>query len=186
MEIINLQEPDKAFVAEVERRSGQNVAECYQCGNCTAGCPCDFAYDLSVNRVIRLVQTGQRRAVLTCRSIWLCASCQTCTTRCPNNIDTAKIMDVLRHMARESGLVAEKTVKAFGDAFLDSVAKHGRLHEIGVALGYEMRTGRVFTDIDLLPKVLRSGKLSVKPHAIKNQDQVAGVFKRFREGRHEQ
>jgi len=180
-----LQKNDKRFIEEVERRSGQHVAECYQCGNCTAGCPFNFAYDIPVSRIMRLVQLGQRETVLGCHSIWLCASCQTCTTRCPNSIDVAKVMDVLRHMAREAGYTTERNVKAFGDAFLASVKRNGRLHELGVALRYEMRTGRVLTDIDLAPAMITKGKLSLKPHSIHGADQVAGIFNRFNEKTHE-
>ncbi len=185
MQAITIQEQDNDFRAEVERRSGQSMVECYQCGNCTAGCPFDFAYDLPVSKIMRLVQLGQREIVLSCHSIWLCASCKTCTTRCPNSIDVAKIMDVLRHMARESGHIKERTVKAFEDSFLASVKKTGRLHEVGVALGYEMRTGRFLTDIDLVQTMVSKGKLSIKPHSMHNSDQVAEIFKRFNGGIHE-
>lgn len=185
MQAISLQKPDKKFISEVEERSGQRIVECYQCGNCTAGCPFNFAYDVPVSRIMRLVQTGQRDQVLSCHSIWLCASCQTCTTRCPNSIDVAKVMDVLRHMSREAGFSTEREVKAFGDAFLASIAKNGRLHEVGVALGYEMRTGKFLTDIDLLRTMLTKGKLTFRPHANKNSAQVSDIFRRYREGLHE-
>ncbi len=181
----NLKQSDTSFIKEVEKRSGQHVAECYQCGNCTAGCPFNFAYDIPVSRIMRLVQLGQRETVLSCHSIWLCSSCQTCTTRCPNSIDVAKVMDVLRHMAREAGYATERNVKAFGDSFLASVKKNGRLHELGVAIGYEMRTGRIFTDIDLAPSMIGKGRLHIKPHPIHNTDQVAGIFNRFQEETHE-
>lgn len=182
METITLQAPDSAFIREVEERSGQNIAECYQCGNCTGGCPYNFAYDIPVSRIMRLVQTGQRETILASRSLWLCASCQTCTTRCPNNIDVARVMDVLRHMAREAGYATERNVKAFGDAFLDSVAKNGRVHEVGVVLGYVRRTGRFWTDADLSHKILPKGKLHLMPHKVAGAAHVAEIFRRYREG----
>ena len=72
---------DHAFQAEVESESGQTLASCYQCGNCTAGCAYTPDYDFPVHQVMRLVQLGLRQQALTCRSIWLCATCQACTTR---------------------------------------------------------------------------------------------------------
>ena len=33
---------DRDFTAAVEAQSGQNVSTCYQCGNCSAGCPAGF------------------------------------------------------------------------------------------------------------------------------------------------
>ncbi|WP_027183551.1 4Fe-4S dicluster domain-containing protein [Desulfovibrio inopinatus] len=172
---------DDAFVAEVERESGQNVALCYQCGNCTAGCPYTFAYDIPVSQIMRLLQAGQKDRLLKCKSIWLCATCESCTTRCPNNIDVAKIMDVLRHQARRHGLAGERNVKVFWDAFLDSVKAHGRVFELGALATYVTRTGRFWTDMDLGPKIFPKGKIGFKPHDIKGKDEVKKIFDRFME-----
>lgn len=184
MQPINMESCDQSFSLEVAKRAKQNLSICYQCGNCTAGCPYGFAYDIPVSQIMRLVQMGEKEKVLTCKSIWMCASCQSCTTRCPNGIDVALIMDVLRHMAREQGHFSEKNVKKFTDAFLRSVEKNGRVHEIGLMADYIMKTGRVFTDADLAPVVLPKGKLSLRPHTIKGRKQIANIFRRFREGAH--
>ena len=55
---------DPSFTEEVEARSGQNLSTCYQCGNCTAGCPASLAYDLPVNQIMRGVQLGLKDEVL--------------------------------------------------------------------------------------------------------------------------
>ena len=182
MEVIDIHAScDHEFIAELEEESGQNLRLCYQCGNCTAGCPYTFVYDIPVSQIMRLVQAGQKQRVLSSRSIWLCATCESCTTRCPNEIDVARIMDVLRHMARREGLVSEKNIKRFWDSFLDSVEKHGRVFEMGLLVKYIFRSGRVWTDVDLAPKMLPKGKLSIRPHSIEGRDKVAQIFKRFRE-----
>lgn len=172
---------DAEFLQEVQRRSEQNLALCYQCGNCTAGCPVSFAYDYPVNRIMRMLQAGRKQAVLASKAIWLCASCETCTTRCPNDIDVARIMDVLRHMARAEGLVAEPPVRAFWDSFLSSVERHGRVFEIGLMASYMGRTGKILTDADLAPLALGKGKLSLRPHNIKAVEEIRDIFKRYRE-----
>jgi len=182
MNVLNLSESYAGeFVTEVQERSEQNMSLCYQCGNCTAGCPYTFAYDIPVHRIMRLVQAGQMRTVLQCRSLWLCATCESCTTRCPNNIDVARVMDVLRHMARCRGFAPEKAVKAFWDSFLDSVRKHGRAFETGLLARYIGLTGRVWTDIDLAPRILPKGKLSLKPHDIKGRDEIEKIIQRFKD-----
>lgn len=183
MNTFNFKACDDAFIEEVERRSGQDVSQCYQCGNCTAGCPYTFAYDIPVGRIMRLVQTGQKDAVLSCRSLWLCATCQSCTTRCPNNIDVAGIMDHLRHMAREAGYATEKNVKLFTDAFLGSVERHGRVFEMGLVTEYVARTGRFWTDMDLGHKIMPKGKLHFTPSPIVGRDKVADIFRKFREAK---
>lgn len=182
MNIIDLAAGDSAFLAEVESRSGQNLRNCYQCGNCTAGCPFTFAYDIPVSQIMRLIQTGQKDTVLGSRSLWLCASCQSCTTRCPNAIDVAKVMDVCRHMARENGRVSERTSKLFTDAFLQSVEEHGRAFELGLMVKYTLKSGRFFDNLAIGPVALRRNKLSFKPHTIQGKEQVARIFERFRKG----
>ncbi len=172
---------DPAFTGEVQRESEQNLALCYQCGNCTAGCPVSFAYDYTVNQIMRLVQAGRKREALSSHAIWLCASCETCTTRCPNDIDVARVMDALRHMARREDMVSEKAVGAFWKSFLDSVEKHGRVYELGLMAAYAGRTGRMFTDVDLAPMALRKGKLGLKAHDIEKIAEIRGIFDRYRE-----
>lgn len=182
MYVYDLTTADQAFINEVEARSQQNLKTCYQCGNCTAGCPYTFAYDFSVSQIMHLIQIGQKESVLKSRSIWLCGSCQSCTTRCPNKIDVALVMDVCRHMAREQGYATERSVKVFADSFLKSVQRHGRAYEMGLMVAYMARSGRVFTDVDLAPIAVLRGKLPFKPHPVQGRDQVARIFERFRQG----
>jgi heterodisulfide reductase subunit C len=182
MEIVNITKTyDADFVRQVEEESGQNMSLCYQCGNCTAGCPYTFVYDIPVNQIMRLVQTGQKETVLKCKSLWLCATCESCTTRCPNNIDVAHIMDVLRHMARREGYAPVPTVKSFWDSFLSSVERNGRVFEIGLLASYITKTGRFWTDVDLGPKVLPKGKMHFTPPQIQGQEEVKKIFNRFKE-----
>ena len=170
---------DYGFIDQVAQESEQDPALCYQCGNCTAGCPYTFVYDIPVHKIMRLLQAGQKNTILTSHSLWLCATCESCTTRCPNNIDVARIMDVLRHMARREGHVTEKRVKQFNDSFLKSVTKHGRVFELGTLTSYVSRTGRFWTDAELGPKVLAKGKIATRAHDIQGKDQVAKIINRF-------
>lgn len=182
MDTIKLNASDGAdFIREVQEESGQDVNLCYQCGNCTAGCPYTPFYDIPVSQIMRLVQAGQEKTVLSSRSLWLCATCESCTTRCPNNIDVAHIMDVLRHMARRKGYTPEPQVKAFWDTFLESVERHGRVFELGLMVKYMAKTARVFTDVDLSVKAVPKGKLGFKPHEIVGKEEVQKIFQRYNE-----
>src|SRR4030043_498438 len=101
MDTINLTEKtDWAFIEQVKEESGQNPSHCYQCGNCTAGCPYTQYFDYPVSQIMRLLQAGQKDTILNSKSVWLCATCETCTTRCPCEIDVAQVMNTLRIMAR--------------------------------------------------------------------------------------
>lgn len=88
---------EQEFLKKVEDVSGQKIYACYQCGKCSAGCPAADDMDMLPNQVIRSIQLGNDE-VLTCKTIWLCASCFTCGTRCPHGIDIAKVMEALRQL----------------------------------------------------------------------------------------
>ncbi|MDL2210775.1 4Fe-4S dicluster domain-containing protein [Desulfovibrio sp. OttesenSCG-928-O18] len=185
MKTVDLASSDRTFIRQVEEESGQVVSRCYQCGNCTAGCPMNFAYDFPVHRIMRLIQTGQKDTVLKSKSLAYCATCETCTARCPNNIDVATIMDVCRHMARREGYRGEWPVRMFTNSFLKTVQLFGRTHEVGTMAGFMLTAFRPFTDLDLVPKVVPKNKLPILPHTIKGRKEVAEIFRRFKEGEHE-
>jgi heterodisulfide reductase subunit C len=177
---------NQAFMDAVASESGQDLKSCYQCGNCTAGCVYSHDYDIPVHQIMRLVQLGHRERVLSCRSIWLCATCQACTTRCPNNIEVATVMDVLRHMARRAGFAPERLMKSFADSFLTSISRHGRIFEAGLAACFALKSGKPLQDAGLGPAMLSRGKLAFLPHepSAKAKADIAGIFERFRAKTH--
>jgi heterodisulfide reductase subunit C len=160
---IVLTEEARKFTEEVIRRSGERVDWCYQCGKCTAGCPVAFAMDIEPSRIMRLVQLGQGERVLKSKAIWLCVGCQTCTTRCPQEIDPAKVMDTLREMALEKEFAADKEVVTFFRSFLDNIQRYGRVFEPTLVLQYNLRSGHLLQDADKGPLMLSKGKLPLRP-----------------------
>jgi heterodisulfide reductase subunit C len=84
------------FVKKVEAISEQTLPSCYQCGKCSAGCPMCFAMDLLPNQIIRLAQLGLEDDITKANTIWICASCITCSVRCPRGVDLARVMEALR------------------------------------------------------------------------------------------
>ncbi|PQP34106.1 heterodisulfide reductase, partial [Desulfobacteraceae bacterium SEEP-SAG9] len=88
--------PNNTLLEEIEAETGIKVSACYQCKKCTNGCPVTFAMDIYPDRVIRFIQLGQEDRVLNCNTIWICSACETCTTRCPNEVDIAGAMDYMK------------------------------------------------------------------------------------------
>ena len=84
------------FVTKVEELSGQKLLACYQCGKCSAGCPAVSQMDILPNQIIRFAQLGLKDELLQSKSIWVCASCLTCNSRCPKGIKIAEVMEALR------------------------------------------------------------------------------------------
>jgi len=94
------------FVREIETISGESLLACNQCGKCSAGCPLAFSMDLLPNQVIRLAQLGIED-VLDSQTIWTCAACLTCVSRCPKGIDLPRVMEAIRlvSMARRGNQI---------------------------------------------------------------------------------
>ena len=97
--------------------TGAEPGDCYQCGRCAAGCPQNVAGEMEVSptRVMHLLQleaafpekAGQyARHALMAETPWLCAGCLACTTRCPQGVDVAGTMDVLRQEGLKRGTTA--------------------------------------------------------------------------------
>jgi heterodisulfide reductase subunit C len=89
------------FVSQVETISGQSLLACNQCGKCSAGCPVAFSMDILPNQVIRLAQLGIQD-VLESQTIWTCAACLTCVSRCPKGIDLPRVMEAMRLIRMEN------------------------------------------------------------------------------------
>ena len=87
---------DRALVRQIEELSGERVFDCYQCGCCTSGCPVGDVMDPPPSTGIRLLQLGRAEELIESEGIWLCASCLVCGTRCPRNVDYAKIAEACR------------------------------------------------------------------------------------------
>jgi heterodisulfide reductase subunit C len=91
------------FVRQVEEISGQDLLACNQCGKCSAGCPVVAVMDILPSQVIRMAQLGMEE-VLESDTIWICASCLTCVTRCPKGVDLPRLMEALRQIALRRGV----------------------------------------------------------------------------------
>ena len=112
------------------------------------------------------------------QAIWLCASCEACTTRCPMGIDIAAVMDALRMLAIERKVaVPDSRGKHFNRSFLSSVRHHGRVFEVGMLAAYKLRTGDLFSDVDKVPQMLAKGKLSLLPHRSESAKRVRELFR---------
>ena len=172
---------DKTLASEIREATGENTARCYQCGKCSAGCPMAEEMSLKPHDMMRLVHFDQADRILHSEAFCLCLTCESCSTRCPNECDPARVIDALREMAlsRNAGNLP-KEIKAFHQAFLKQIAQHGRVFEFGLILGYKMRSMHLFQDVDAAPGMLSRGKLTFIPRRIKGIDEVRQIFERCR------
>ncbi|MDR3669639.1 MAG: 4Fe-4S dicluster domain-containing protein [Holophaga sp.] len=169
--------------AKVEQATGVKLNHCYQCGKCAAGCPVASDMDLTSCQIMRLVQFGDPawdRQALQSEGIWLCLACETCSTRCPQEVEVPKVMDFLRLEAVRQNLAhpRSKDILAFHRAFMDSVRETGRLYEIGLVADYKLRSRHFLKDVMLAPKMFVRGKLPLTPHLIQGRDAIKRIFQR--------
>ena len=170
---------DPEFKRKIREICGENVLECYQCGECTAGCPAAFAMDIAPNQVLRMAQLGLADEVLGSSAIWLCAGCETCATRCPKGVALSKVMDACRQIAVERGVkTKEPNVLKFHEEFLKGIQRYGRCHEMSLIAFYKMRTRDFFSDIFQGIQMFLKGKLAVIPSMVKGRKEVKGLFKK--------
>ena len=171
--------------AAITEAAGQNVAECYQCGKCTAGCPMARYMDITPSQIMRLAQIGDARAeqkLLTSTAIWSCVGCLTCAQRCPKELDPAAVIDVLREMSNVRQLVspAQKKVLAFHKAFLKTVETTGRMSEFPLVRRYKLASMDLFSDVMMVPPMLARGKLPLTSHTVKGRDEIKKIFQACR------
>lgn len=167
------------FLDTVNERIGDvPIQNCYHCRKCTAGCPVAFAMDINPNTVVKMIQMGMRDRVLGSSTIWLCASCETCVTRCPNDVDIARMMDVLRELAIESKVAPkEKNVLKFHEAFLSNIKISGRINEPLMIVQYKLKSGDYFSDLAMGMSMFLKGKIKIISPRTRDVKSVRNIFK---------
>jgi len=166
------------FASLVESESHANLMACLQCQKCTSGCPVAGIADVRPHEIVRMVQFGQRDELLASRMLWQCTSCQTCATRCPQQVSVAAITDGLRRLSVQGDSAAKSATVTFNQLFLRAVRKRGRMHEAGLMAAFKLRTLRLFADLGKLPMMLWKGKLPLLASAAPGRQEREAMFER--------
>jgi heterodisulfide reductase subunit C len=171
------------FAQEVKAKSGTDIDRCYQCLTCSLGCPVAFAMDRLPHQLVKMTQMGLRKAVLSSATIWVCANCEACATRCPNGIDLLGLMDTLREMALLEGLAEkEKAVIDFHHIFLGNIRRWGKQYELSLIMQFKLKTRDFLADLGTGIKMLFRGRLKLLPPRLKAPRGVRAIFQRTGSG----
>lgn len=183
------------FLAEVRNTpGGKDIDLCIQCGTCTGSCPNANYMDYAPRKVIAMIRAGLKEEVLSCNTMWYCASCYLCTVRCPRDIQPTEIMHALECMAIDNDMANRGTLTPiFYKSFVDSVKSNGRAHEFGLMMKFYTRTFwsklkrnpfaaiKMVSLVKMLPfsiKLLTRGRMPLMSKKIKGMEGLSAIIAR--------
>jgi len=174
-----------SFIDEVcSVPGGDAIRSCIQCGICTGSCPTANNWDYPPRRAIAMVRAGFREDLLSSNSMWFCASCYTCTVRCPRDIKPADIMHALEVLAVRSGLSTKHSrTPVMYQCFVDSANGNGRVYELGMMIKLFLKTNP-FSAIKLAPVGLGlflHGRMPLRPTRIKGMKELKAIMDKAKE-----
>ena len=175
---------ETSFIDEVcSIPGGEAIRSCIQCGVCTGSCPTAEKWDYPPRKAIALVRAGLRDELLSSNSMWFCASCYTCTVRCPRDIKPADIMHALEIIAFRSGLSTKRSrTPVMYQCFVDSAKSNGRVYELGMMIKLFLKTNP-FSALKLMPVGLGlflHKRLPLRPSRIKGTGELKAILNKAR------
>ena len=135
---------------------------CVPCGRCSSGCPVAFETEHTPRNIIRFIQLGHLQEACESPFLWVCATCYTCTVRCPRGVKIAEEMLALRRLGVKKNWLMPGEKLVFQNSFLDMIKKKKRIRELSLGLAVGLRTfppAHPLEDTLLLFKLLKRGKL---------------------------
>ena len=104
-ELLETETLDPKLKLEITKiQGGETLLYCFQCGKCTASCPMRrFDEHFRPRIIAKAALLGLREMILSSKEIWLCATCYSCTERCPQGVRLTDVMRVLRNLAVKEG-----------------------------------------------------------------------------------
>ena len=168
---------------DLQSQTGENVMLCYQCKKCTLGCPAAYTMKMKPHELMRAAQFGLMEEIYWSGTIWICLSCETCNTRCPQDINILRVIDGLRELAISKKVDfynPQPAIPALHRIFMALVARFGKVYELGLAVLINMRMLTPFKDLDMASPMLLKGKLKPFPHFSRGAKELRQVMARIR------
>jgi heterodisulfide reductase subunit C len=129
------------------------------------------------HELMRAIQLGLEEKIYWSGTIWICLSCETCNTRCPQDINILRVIDGLRELSKNIEYYnPEPFIPALHKIFLSLVERYGRIYELGLALLINLRMLTPFKDIDMAYPMLMRGKLKLLPHKSPGRKELQNIM----------
>jgi quinone-modifying oxidoreductase subunit QmoC len=169
-------ELDQGFGAEIARLAHwEKFFTCIQCGTCSATCPVSHFMDFTPRRIIAMVRAGFKKEVLQSFTIWLCASCYSCTADCPRGIKITDVMYALKQLAIKEGVYPKRfPIAVMAQEFYKIVEKKGRNSEGKLMINMALKTNpfRLLRYAKVGLKLFRTGRVTLREEGIQNHTEV--------------
>lgn len=179
--VINKVKTANDIMDSVKEVSGVDISICLQCKKCSNGCPVVTMVDTPPSEIIRLLQLNTGDKIFESPLIWMCASCETCYSRCPMKIDMAAVMDALRVLSLRKVSPAKRgKVSKLNKEFLRTVKIFGRTYDIGLIAAYKLKTRDFMQDTEKFPAMLRKRKIALLPNFGADKKYVKRIFKKLK------
>jgi len=172
-------ELDKGFAKKITSLAHEEMYNCIQCGTCSATCPVSHYMDFTPRKIIAMVREGFKEDVLRSSTVWLCASCYSCTVECPKQIKITDVMYALKREAIKEGYYPKRfPTPVLANEFFAQVMKNGRSSEGPLLIRLFMKTNifKMFGNAMLGLKLMRTGRFSLKTEKIKNRNSLAKLL----------
>ncbi len=170
-----------SFLLQVKNiPGGESIKKCIQCGTCTATCPVSYTMDITPREIIALFRAKDIDTILSSRTIWICASCYSCTVRCPQGVKVTDIIYSLKRLAIENEIFPKKfPVYALSNSFVWFVNHLGLSYEPGLLVSYYLRTNpfKLLGMVPLFLKLVKNGRIGFFPKKIKNKKSFSKLLK---------
>jgi len=145
-----------------------------------SGLPVCLCHANETSRTDESCSTGFGRGDLLSGTIWICLSCETCNTRCPQDINILRVIDGLREMSNELDYYNPyPALPALHQIFMAFVKRFGKVYELGLALLINLRMLTPFKDIDMASPMFLKGKLKPFPHRSHGAKELRQVMARI-------
>jgi len=138
--------------------------------------------DYSPRQIIAMIRADLKEQVVNSDTIWCCASCYSCTVRCPKDIKITQMMYALKRYCIWKGRYRDGAVgPAFSRRFVKIVVKTGKSYEPGLAPAFMFKSGvrGLVDNMTMGMALFNKGRISVFPKSVKRIDSFRKVLNRI-------
>jgi len=171
---------DKKFPDEIAGKlTGEKFHTCIQCGTCSATCPLSIYMEHTPRQIIAMTRAGFKKEVLRSFTIWLCASCYSCSVECPKQIKITDLMYALKQRAIEEKVYPKRfLIPVLAREFFSIVRRRGRNDEGELIVRMYMKTNpfRMLLQSMLGLRLFLKGRMDPLSRTIRGKKELRAIL----------